>query len=50
LRRGHAVLGYRFFTRERPPAPAIATLAAAWPNLQFKLQSRPAEWTRGWLP
>jgi hypothetical protein len=50
LRRGHVVLGYRFFTQDRPPAPAIATLAATSPNLQFKLQSRPAEWTRGWLP
>ena len=45
-----AVLGYRFFTRERPPVPAIAALATAWPALRFKLQTRPAEWTRGWLP
>ena len=47
---GQAVLGYRFFTWERPPAPAIAALATAWPALRFKLQTRPAEWTRGWRP
>jgi hypothetical protein len=50
LPRGQAVLGYRFYTLERPPAAAIAALATAWPALRFKLQTRPAEWTRGWRP
>jgi hypothetical protein len=35
---GHAVIGYGFFSRERPPAAAIAMIAAAWPVLNLRLR------------
>jgi len=46
---GHAVIGYGFFCRERPPAAAIETIAASWPTLNFRLRhQQPApgdQWT-----
>lgn len=40
---GHAVLGYGFFTAGDTPQAAVAKIAAAWPDLRFVLQPRPAE-------
>ena len=40
---GHTVLGYGFFTAGETPHAAIARIAAAWPDLRFVLQPRPAE-------
>ncbi|MBV8523066.1 MAG: hypothetical protein JOY71_13245 [Acetobacteraceae bacterium] len=40
---GHSVLGYGFFTLGETPHGAIATLAARWPDLRFRLQPRPAD-------
>lgn len=34
----HAVISYGFFSRERPPAAAIATIAATWPALTLRLR------------
>ena len=39
---GHTVIGYGFFTMGETPHAAIATLAAGWPDLRFRLQPRPA--------
>ena len=41
LPRGHAVLGYKFFTAGDTPRAAVAQLAARWPALRFALQPRP---------
>ena len=47
LQRGHAVVGYGFFTEGETPDAAIARLAARSPALRFVLQPRPAiGWTR----
>ena len=46
---GYSVAGYSFFTMDRPPAPAIAAIAEAWPMLQFRLRHRPLAWDRGWM-
>jgi hypothetical protein len=40
---GHALLGYGFFTGGETPHAAIARIAAAWSELRFVLQPRPAE-------
>ncbi len=40
---GHTVLGYGFFTSGETPRVAIARIAAAWADLRFVLQPRPAE-------
>jgi hypothetical protein len=40
---GHTVLGYGFFTQGETPHAAVAKIAAAWPDLRFVLQPRPAE-------
>ena len=34
----HEVISYGFFSRERPPAAAIATIAATWPALTLRLR------------
>jgi hypothetical protein len=41
LPRGHAVLGYGFFTEGATPHAAIAALQPRWPALRFALQPRP---------
>lgn len=46
---GHSVAGYSFFSIDRPPAPAIAAIAAAWPTLRLALRHRPLTWDRGWM-
>jgi hypothetical protein len=43
LPKGHAVIGYSFFTLGETPQAAIATLATRWPMLRFVLQPRPAD-------
>ena len=43
LPRGHAVVGYGFFTAGETPRAAIATLAARWPALRFALRPRSAD-------
>jgi len=40
---GHTVLGYGFFTGGDTPQAAVAKIAAAWPDLRFVLQPRPAD-------
>ena len=40
LPRGHAVLGYGFFTAGDTPHAAVARLAARWPTLRLVLQPR----------
>jgi hypothetical protein len=42
LRRGHAVIGYGFFTAGDTPHAAVVQLAARWPALRFRLVPRPA--------
>lgn len=42
LPRGHAVIGYGFFTAGETPRAAIAQLAPRWPGLRFRLVPRPA--------
>jgi hypothetical protein len=42
LPRGHAVIGYGFFTDGETPDAAIAQLAARWPALRLWLVPRPA--------
>ncbi|HEY2134103.1 MAG TPA: hypothetical protein VGH36_14210 [Acetobacteraceae bacterium] len=42
-KRGHAVIGYGFFTAGETPHAAIAQLAARWPALRFVLVPRPAD-------
>ncbi len=46
---GHAVIGYGFFSRERPPAAAIATLAAVWPGLTLRLRHQWPEPGGRWI-
>jgi hypothetical protein len=41
LPRGHAVVGYGFFTTGETPQAAVDTLAAGWPGLRFVLVPRP---------
>ncbi|HUZ64843.1 MAG TPA: hypothetical protein VMU82_14155 [Acetobacteraceae bacterium] len=43
LPRGHAAVGYGFFTAGETPHRAIATLAARFPALRFALLPRPAD-------
>jgi len=43
LPRGHAVIGYGFFTAGDTPHQAITTLAAGFPVLRFVLLPRPAD-------
>ena len=43
LPRGHAVIGYGFFTAGETPDRAIATLTAAFSPLRFVLAPRPAD-------
>lgn len=40
LPRGSRVIGYGFVTADETPTAAIATLAARWPALRFRLQPR----------
>jgi hypothetical protein len=46
---GHSAAGYSFFAIDRPPSPAIAAIAEAWPMLRFALRHRPLTWDRGWM-
>ena len=41
LPKGHAVLGYGFFTGAETPHVAVAQLAPRWPGLRLVLQVRP---------
>jgi len=43
LPKGHAVIGYGFFTDGETPQAGIARLAARWPALRFSLVPRPAD-------
>jgi hypothetical protein len=43
LPKGHAAIGYGFFTDGETPQAAIAQLAAQWPALRFSLVPRPAD-------
>jgi hypothetical protein len=43
LPRGARLIGYGFFTADETPTAAIATLAARWPALRFRLQPRPSD-------
>jgi hypothetical protein len=43
LPRGHAVVGYGFFTGGQTPHGAIAHLTGRWPALCFALRPRPAD-------
>ncbi len=48
LPKGHAVIGYGFFTGSHgsggeTPTVAIATLGARWPSLRLRLQPRPLD-------
>ena len=43
LPRGHAVIGYGFFTDGETPHAAIDRLAKRWPALRFGLMPRPAD-------
>jgi hypothetical protein len=43
LPRGHAVVGYGFFTPGETPRAAVDSLAAGWPGLRFVLVPRPAD-------
>jgi len=43
LPRGHAVVGYGFFTAGETPRAAIAGIAARWPALRFWLVPHPAD-------
>jgi hypothetical protein len=43
LKRGHAVIGYGFFTAGDTPRAAVAALAARWLALRFALVPRPAD-------
>lgn len=35
---GYGVIGYGFFTAQTSPTPAISTIAAHWPALEFQLR------------
>jgi hypothetical protein len=41
LPKGHAVLGYGFFTGAQTPHTAVTRLVPRWPALRFGLQPRP---------
>ncbi len=41
LPKGHAILGYGFFTRAETPHAVVAQLAPRWPALRLMLQPRP---------
>jgi hypothetical protein len=43
LKRGHAVIGYGFFTVGETPHAAIGQCETRWPALRFVLQPRPAD-------
>jgi hypothetical protein len=43
LPKGHAVIGYGFFTHGETPHAAITQLAACWPALRLSLVPRPAD-------
>jgi hypothetical protein len=43
LKRGHAVIGYGFFTDGETPHAAIGDCAKRWPALRLLLQPRPAD-------
>jgi hypothetical protein len=43
LARGHAVVGYGFFTDGETPGTVIIPLAQRWPALRFSLVPRPAD-------
>jgi hypothetical protein len=43
LKRGHAVIGYGFFTDGETPHAAIGHCEKRWPALRFFLQPRPAD-------
>jgi hypothetical protein len=43
LPKGHAVIGYGFFTDGETPQAGIAQLAAQWPGVRFSLVPRPAD-------
>lgn len=43
LPKGHAVIGYGFFTHGETPHAAITQLAARWTALRFSLVPRPAD-------
>jgi hypothetical protein len=43
LKRGHAVIGYGFFTDGETPHAAIGQCETRWPALRFVLQPRPAD-------
>ena len=43
LKRGHAVIGYGFFTDGETPRAAIGHFEKRWPALRFWLQPRPAD-------
>jgi hypothetical protein len=43
LKRGHAVIGYGFFTDGETPHAAVAYLEKRWPALRFWLVPRPAD-------
>ena len=43
LPRGHAAIGYGFFTAGETPDAAIAQIAARWPALGFHLVPRPID-------
>ena len=42
LKRGHAVIGYGFFTDGETPRAAIGHFEKRWPALNFRLVQRPA--------
>jgi hypothetical protein len=43
LKRGHAVIGYGFFTDGETPYAAIGQFEKRWQALRFRLQPRPAD-------
>ena len=43
LPKGHAVIGYGFFTAGETPDTAITAIAVRWPALRFRLQPRPVD-------
>ena len=43
LKRGHAVIGYGFFTDGETPHAAIGQFEKRWPALRFRLVPLPAE-------
>jgi hypothetical protein len=43
LKRGHAVIGYGFFTDGETPHAAVGYFEQRWPALRFFLVPRPAD-------